>query len=140
MIAPLLAACAALVLRASAPGADMCSCAGVRTDAEALRHNAVVFEGRPIRSRRARRSRGEYTRTVRVYTFQVTRWRKGEPRRFVEVETGLGGGDCGVVFQRGRAYTVYAGRNDQGRLGTGICSGPSAPLAEPPRDTPEPGR
>ncbi len=140
MTAPILAACAALILGASAAEPGVCSCARARTDAEAVLHNDVVFEGRAVRSRRERRSYGGFTRMVRVYTFQVTRWRKGEPSRLVEVETGLGGGDCGVVFHRGRTYTVYAGRNDRGRLGTSICSGPSAPLPEPPPNAPEPDR
>ncbi|HEU4562518.1 MAG TPA: hypothetical protein VFS20_32105 [Longimicrobium sp.] len=140
MIPPVLAACAALVLRASAPEAGMCSCAGPLTDAEALQRNPVVFEGRPIRSRRERRGDGGFRRMVRVYTFQVTRWRKGTPRRVVEVQTGMGGGDCGIVFQRGRTYTVYAGPDDRGRLGTGICSGPYLPLPDPPPDTPGSGR
>ena len=136
MIPPVLAACAALIFRASAPEAGMCSCAEARTDAEALQHNPVVFEGRVIRSRRARRSHGEYSRVVRVYTFHVTRWRKGTPRQVVEVQTGMGGGDCGIVFRRGRTYMVYAGTDDQGRLGTSICSGPYLPLPDPPPGTP----
>ncbi|HYH82671.1 MAG TPA: hypothetical protein VEX86_22960, partial [Longimicrobium sp.] len=69
---------------------------------------------------------------ARVYTFRATRWRKGMPRRTVEVETGLGGGDCGMVFQRGRTYTVYARRHELGRLGTNICSGPYLPDPAPP--------
>src|SRR5262245_51732739 len=40
----------------------------------------------------------------------------------IEVETGLGGGDCGYGFERGEDYLVYAYRSPQGRLTTGICS------------------
>jgi hypothetical protein len=116
----MLAACAALLLRATTPAPGFCSCAGPNTDAAAVRYNTVVFEGRPIRSRLALR----HGFRIRVYTFAPTRWRKGMPRRTVEVETGLGGGDCGVVFQRGRTYTVYASRYGWSRLGTDICSGP----------------
>jgi hypothetical protein len=124
----MLAACAALLLRAPAPAPAFCSCAGPSTDASAVRYNTVVFEGRPIGWWQALRPYGR----VRVYTFVVTRWRKGMPRRTVAVETGLGGGDCGVVCQRGRTYTVYASRYGHGRLGTDICSGPYLPDPAPP--------
>lgn len=132
-----LAACAAVLLHASAPEAGVCTCAGPRTDAEAVRHSTVVFEGRPVWSHRALRFYGEYSHWVRVYTFSVERWRKGGRRSFVQVETGLGGGDCGMVFQRGRTYTVYAGHDDEGRLHTDICSGPYRPPEEPPRTHPD---
>src|SRR5689334_10755578 len=39
----------------------------------------------------------------------------------VLVETGLGGGDCGYPFTRGRDYIVYAYQRN-GVLSTGICS------------------
>ncbi|HEU4562517.1 MAG TPA: hypothetical protein VFS20_32100 [Longimicrobium sp.] len=133
MIPPVLAACAALVLRASTPAAPVCDCAGPMTDSAAVRFNHVVFVGRVTGARLVTDTEG-FSR--RVYTFTATRWRKGTPRRVVRVETGLGGGDCGVHFQRGRTYTVYARRDDEGRLGTGICSGPYAPLPDPPPNSP----
>lgn len=40
----------------------------------------------------------------------------------VEVWTGRGGGDCGYAFERGVTYVVYAGKAQDGRLTTGICS------------------
>ncbi|HET7233174.1 MAG TPA: hypothetical protein VFJ16_24400 [Longimicrobium sp.] len=129
MTAPVLAACAALLLRATAPESGFCSCAGPMTDAEAVRHSAVVFEGRVTRSRQVRRGDGI---SRRVYTFTVTHWRKGAPRRTVQVETGLGGGDCGVTFPRRRTVMVYASEGPGGRLGTGICSGPYLPVPDPP--------
>src|SRR5713101_1070561 len=40
----------------------------------------------------------------------------------IEIVTGLGGGDCGYAFQTGEDYVVYAYKNADGRLQTGICS------------------
>ena len=40
----------------------------------------------------------------------------------IEVVTGQGGGDCGYPFQVGVDYVVYARRNAEGQLETGICS------------------
>ncbi len=51
----------------------------------------------------------------------------------IEVVTGQGGGDCGYAFQTGAEYVVYAYRDSQGRLATGICSG-TRPIAEAAED------
>jgi hypothetical protein len=115
--APMLAACAALLLRAPGPAPGFCSCAGPATDYATFRYNTVVFEGRPTGSRVVLR----HGYPARVYTFSTTRWRKGMPRRSVEVETGMGG-----------SYTLYARRYEMGRLGTDICSGPYGPPPAPP--------
>ncbi len=40
----------------------------------------------------------------------------------IEIVTGLGGGDCGYAFRQGEDYVVYADKNRDGRLETGICS------------------
>ena len=128
MTAPLLAACAALLLRASALTPGVCTCVAPRSEAEAVRRSSIVFEGRPTAQRQVLRD----GYPARVYTFTATRWRKGKPRRTVEVETGMGGGDCGTDFPHGRTYTVYAHRIDAGRLRTDICSGPLPHPAPPP--------
>jgi hypothetical protein len=47
----------------------------------------------------------------------------------IEILTGFGGGDCGFPFQTGSEYVVYAYKNSDGRLETGICSR-TRPLAE----------
>ncbi|HEY7403202.1 MAG TPA: hypothetical protein VIB39_06750 [Candidatus Angelobacter sp.] len=39
------------------------------------------------------------------------------------VETGLGGGDCGFPFEQGESYLVFAWKESDGALSTGICSG-----------------
>jgi len=40
----------------------------------------------------------------------------------IEIVTGMGGGDCGYSFQSGVDHIVYAFKNSEGRLETGICS------------------
>ena len=40
----------------------------------------------------------------------------------IEIVTGNGGGDCGYAFRSGVDYVVYAYKNSEGRLETGICS------------------
>lgn len=43
-----------------------------------------------------------------------------ESRRVV-VLTGMGGGDCGFPFRRGKSYLVYAYRTGDGSLDVRIC-------------------
>ncbi len=40
----------------------------------------------------------------------------------INIQTGLGGGDCGYPFRRGETYLVYARRLPEGTLETGICT------------------
>jgi hypothetical protein len=128
MTGMVLAACSAVLLHASAP-ARFCGCAGPRTDAEAVRASAVVFEGRPLRSRLVRHADRSGSR---VFTFAVTRTRKGAPGRTVEVETASGTTACGMEFPAGRTYTVYAHRGSGGGLTTSVCPGPYLPIPQPP--------
>jgi Carboxypeptidase regulatory-like domain len=51
----------------------------------------------------------------------------------IEIVTGMGGGDCGYAFQSGVDYVVYAYRNSEGRLETGICFR-TRPLAQATED------
>ncbi len=63
----------------------------------------------------------EITPVLRV-NFSVSRWYRGAQQSSVQVETGLGGGDCGFGFQIGKKYLVYAHKDDADRLSTGICT------------------
>jgi 5-hydroxyisourate hydrolase-like protein (transthyretin family) len=51
----------------------------------------------------------------------------------IVVETGLGGGDCGYGFRRGRDYIVYAQKKREGGFSTDICS-PTRPLEDAAAD------
>jgi hypothetical protein len=50
----------------------------------------------------------------------------------IVIRTGLGGGDCGYLFERGTEYIVYATQTPRG-LRTGICS-PTRPTAKAEED------
>ena len=55
--------------------------------------------------------------------FAVNESFRGIEERSVELETGMGGGDCGFAFESGQSYLVYAYSNKEtGKLGTGICT------------------
>jgi len=51
----------------------------------------------------------------------------------INIETGLGGGDCGYQFERGIEYIIYAFKKPDGRLSTGICS-PTRPISDAAED------
>jgi len=59
---------------------------------------------------------------VMLVTFDILRSYRGVQGQRVEVETGLGGGDCGFGFEIGKEYLVYADRTESGQLSTGICT------------------
>lgn len=63
----------------------------------------------------------EITPVLQV-NFSVSRWYRGARQSTLQVETGLGGGDCGFGFQMGKKYLVYAYKDDADRLSTGICT------------------
>ena len=59
----------------------------------------------------------------RRVTFAVKESFRGSRDKTIEVRTGMGGGDCGIDFQRGRDYLVYAYRPPTTRsLYTGVCT------------------
>jgi len=57
-----------------------------------------------------------------IVSFSANQWYRGLQQDHVEIETGLGGGDCGFPFEVGKQYLVYAYREESGRLSTGICT------------------
>jgi hypothetical protein len=71
------------------------------------------------------------TRPLRVVRLQIGEVLTGVDagQKEIEILTGRGGGDCGYAFQTGFDYMVYAYRDAQGLLETGICSR-TRPLAE----------
>jgi hypothetical protein len=100
--------------------ADACSCIGPQPACAAVWTSDAVFSGTVLRitSRDFRQ----------LVTFRVDRmWRSNADTSAdtLEIETGIGGGDCGFPFRMDRKYLVYASKdvpNHTGRLSTGICS------------------
>ena len=65
----------------------------------------------------------EQTTPIMLVSFRVSRWYRGGHQETVQIETGLGGGDCGFPFEPSGQYLVYADKSESGRLSTGICTG-----------------
>lgn len=118
-----------------------CSCVppppGIKTPRELAEWRtqgvSAIFEGTvqglEIKSQLLEASAGdvvpanlEETTPVMQVSFSVSRSYRGVQQQNVQVETGLGGGDCGFRFEKGKRYLVYAYKNDSGRLSTGICT------------------
>jgi len=57
-----------------------------------------------------------------VVTFRVQRPYKGDMGPEVQLHTGLGGGDCGAIYQPGLNYLVYAWGPSPDQLGVNMCS------------------
>jgi len=100
----------------------------------------AIFEGRVVRaelkSAWVKASVGDSvpanlddTVPTMLVTFEVMHSYRGAQEPLVDVETGLGGGDCGFGFEIGRQYLVYADRTESGQLETGICHA-TAPIEQ----------
>ena len=65
-----------------------------------------------------------FSSSKRVVRIQIAEVLTGvDPgQKEIEILTGRGGGDCGYSFQSGVDYIIYAYKNSEGRLETGICS------------------
>ncbi|MBP1932757.1 hypothetical protein [Ammoniphilus resinae] len=80
-----------------------CSCASKPAVQEELEKSAVVFGGKVIDIRE--KSQFNPKKTV---LFEVsTAWKGGASTQML-ITTGLGGGDCGFDFEKGKEYLVYA--------------------------------
>lgn len=111
LVIGLTAALGAAVLLPRA--ARACSCLPVRPPNEALEQAAAVFEGRTFKHE-------EVDGRIR-YTFEVTRYWKGDVGRQVEIETAPNSAMCGRSFSEGMTYLVYA-REVDGSLRDNMCS------------------
>ena len=60
---------------------------------------------------------------VMLVSFDVLQSFQGNRQEPMQLDTGIGGGDCGFDFEVGKQHLVYAYKNETGELWTGICSG-----------------
>src|SRR5882724_3053747 len=60
---------------------------------------------------------------VMLVSFDVLQSFQGNRQEPTQLDTGIGGGDCGFDFEVGKQHLVYAYKNETGELWTGICSG-----------------
>ena len=99
--------------------ASACKCA-VRTTEEKLAGSSMVFRGRVVDA--VPLGSGSGPAMVVRYRFDVAKIWKGAPRRTVEVSSGSIPVACGMTFDVGSEYVIYAyGEPDS--LGTGLCAG-----------------
>jgi hypothetical protein len=101
-----LAAAVALALLALLPSvAAACSCTSIPTFEEAVQESDAIFLG-PVLEVRSAPEAWEAVWAV----LHVEGWWKGAPPETVEVLTGANEGVCGVRFEPGVRYLVYAFR------------------------------
>jgi len=111
----------AILLLAQLEMAWPCSCLPLSPPSKELKRADAVFWGKAIKVKPARITDGEEKVRGYLVTFAVARRFKGDLPSEVTVETGQGGGDCGVHFEAGKEYLVYA-FGEGARLETNICT------------------
>lgn len=114
---------AAFVLVMSSGFSFACSCTGVSRSCEYLRSD-VIFVGRVISTTGVKHPMDKDSWT-NGYTmrFAVAESLRGWDGTEVSVETGNGDGDCRTPLTPGAIFLIFAYRNKDGKLWTGMCSG-----------------
>ncbi len=111
-----------------------CSCIMSGPPCQATWSADAVFAGTVVSMTPLERDASRDAFQSLLVRFQVDRAFVPASAAFMEVATGMGGGDCGYRFKVGQKYLVYANRNSSSqRLTTGICSR-TRPLAEAAED------
>ena len=109
--------------------AHACSCAGTGSTEEALRRSTAVFSGEVVEVEGPSMEQVEPTDLgmplLGPVTFDVKAAWKGVSGASVVVRGQGPGASCGLDFERGETYLVFAGgtgRSGDGPLETGLCS------------------
>jgi len=104
------------------PEAYACSCIPAPPVEDRLAGADAVFHGTVLRGGGVGSGCGGLLQ--RKFRFEVHTVWKGDIGDRVTVKTGMGGGDCGMGFEKGEEYVIFASRDgDNGSLHTGTCSG-----------------
>ncbi|WP_212919089.1 hypothetical protein [Ornithinibacillus bavariensis] len=94
-----------------------CSCAEKQSVEGEFMQSMAVFRGVVIGTK-------DTSNSKRVLFDVLENW-KGANQSQIIIQTGLGGGDCGIDFQVGEEYLVYASEqllsDSDNYLSTGIC-------------------
>jgi hypothetical protein len=111
---------------------EACSCAYGETVCDAYQKASAVFIGIPLSEAPASSQHEVYalgkgketvTWQEKLFRFSIEESFKGIGGTEIEVQTGLGGGDCGYAFQKGERYLIYAYRDSKtNRFHTSICT------------------
>ena len=109
-----------------------CECSNAERPCEYLRAD-VVFVGRVIETLQAKhfQDKGGYSPGYSM-RFAVEESLRGRLGAEVHIETGGGGGDCGTPLEAGAKFLIFAYKEKDGTLWTGMCSG-NRPLTGDPR-------
>jgi hypothetical protein len=119
---PAIALAALFVFALFGEHAEACSCASNGPPCESFFRVDAVFVG-TVRTISEIEGAPAFPYRRRVVGFSIERAFRGVQGAAVNIDTGMGGGDCGYSFKAGGQYLVYAYRTAEGsRLGTGICS------------------
>ncbi len=99
-----------------------CSCAEPQPVSVQFEHSDAVFVGEVLEVQEKRTLNGRITKAA---LFEVDRIWKGGTQSQVIIHTGSGGGDCGIYFEQGQDYLVYARHSnmygDEEQLVTIMC-------------------
>lgn len=101
-----------------AQSAQACSCIEPPPPREALAASDMVFYGQVIKTRRDANDINEGSLFA---TFRVRQIWKGELEPEIVIETAPNSAMCGVGFEKGDQYLVYASMQE-GRLHTHLCT------------------
>jgi hypothetical protein len=119
-----------LVAAVAAPRpAKACTCAADQTEAQYLASSDVAFDGTAVAV-----SRGQ---TANTWTFRMDNSVKGNPSNPQDVISSKDSASCGMDFDLGTAYRIYAKKGEDGTMTTGLCSG-DRPTSAPPATGPVP--
>lgn len=80
-----------------------CKCAVLDLESE-IDNADLIFQGTPINK--------EQVESRMIYKFSVDKIWKGDISDTIEIKTGLGGQDCGMIFEIGRTYVVFANNGE----------------------------
>lgn len=114
----LIISAAISALLSIASQAFACSCVSVENVKEAAARSSAVFIGWVVA---LELDDGSWSQ--KKVRFRITTSWKGTDGEYVTVKTGMGKGDCGVEYELGSSYRVFA-RGDSGKLFTSICASP----------------
>ena len=101
-----------------------CECIGAERPCEHLRGSDAVFVGRVLDTVPVKRpvDKDSY-RAGYIMHFAVENSLLGALGAEITIETGGGGGDCGTPLPVGDKFLIFAYKNENGQLWTGMCSG-----------------
>lgn len=106
------------IIIAACHNTNACKCANM-TVAEEWKYADQVFVGIPVRK--------EMNSLVK-YFFLVQENLKGKATDTIVIQTGFGGGDCGMNFETGISYLVYANNGNSNRCRRNAPSSNNADL------------